>query len=384
MRERIIELWRVLNDTGSLYLHCDWHAASYLKVMLDEVCGSSHFQNDVIWHYRGGGVSKKRFGRRHDIIFFYTKGDDWTFNVDEIRTAYSQESLDRLKYKARSFRKTTSGEKIYDNYEANTLGKHPDDVLDIQPTMPSSKERLGYPTQKPERLLEVFIKASSNPGDIVLDPFAGCGTALSVAHRLNRKWVGIDISPTACNLIFQRLTKAGAFNIEMFGMPTTPEDLRKLKPFEFQNWIINNIHGVQTDRKSGDMGIDGWTFLVHDPVQIKQSESVGRNVVDNFETAVSRARKKKGFIIAFSFTRGAYEEATRAKKRGLEIQLFTVPQLLAQNEQIHKLGLRPYVRTPLDLPYPEYNSSRHTVEELIASDRQQLSLPIGKASGAAE
>ncbi|MGA7872977.1 MAG: site-specific DNA-methyltransferase [Candidatus Binatus sp.] len=195
MRERMHEIWRVLKPTGSMYLHCDWHAAHYLKAMLDEVCGANHFQNEVIWHYRGGGVSSKRFGRRHDTIFFYTKGDEWTFNVDEIRTEYSQESLDRLKYKARSFRKTATGEHVYDTYEANPLGKHPDDVLDIQPTMPSSKERMGYPTQKPERLLEVFVKASSNKGEIVLDPFAGCGTALTVAQKLKRRWMGSTSRP---------------------------------------------------------------------------------------------------------------------------------------------------------------------------------------------
>lgn len=174
MKERVIEMWRVLKDTGSFYLHCDFHAAHYLRVMLDETIGAEHFQNEIIWHYRGGGVSPSRFGRRHDNILFYTKGKEWTFNVDPIRTAYSAESLERLKYKAKSFR----GDKVYDNYEANELGKHPDDVLDIQPIMPSSKERLGYPTQKPEKLLRVFIEASSNRGDVVLDPFAGCGTAL--------------------------------------------------------------------------------------------------------------------------------------------------------------------------------------------------------------
>lgn len=245
----------MLHPRGSLYLHCDWPAAHHLKVMLDEVCGAEHFQNEVIWHYRGGGVSPKRFGRRHDNIFFYTKGKEWTFNVDEIRTQYSQESLDRLRYKARSFR----GDKVYDSYEPNPLGKHPDDVLDIQPTMPSSKERMGYPTQKPERLLEVFVKASSKPGDIILDPFAGCGTSLTVAHRLKRKWIGIDISPTACNLMARRLIRAGALAPKVQGLPTTVDELRRLKPFEFQNWVIARINGVQAkseERRYGRRWLD--------------------------------------------------------------------------------------------------------------------------------
>jgi DNA modification methylase len=365
MRERIIEMWRVLKPGGALYLHCDFHAAHYLKVMLDEVCGQEHFQNEIIWHYRGGGVSPTRYGRRHDSIFFYTKGKSWTFNVDEIRTAYSAETMERLKYKARAFR----GKKVYDTYEANPLGKHPDDVLDIQPIMPSSKERLGYPTQKPERLLEVFIKASSNKNDVVLDPFAGCGTALVVAHQLGRRWIGIDISPTACNLIKRRFTKVGLPDARLVGMPATTEDLKKLKHFEFQNWIIDRINGIQTSRKTGDMGIDGLTFMLHDPVQIKQSESVGRNVVDNFETAIKRAKKSRGFVVAFSFTRGAYEEAARVKREGLEIHLITVDELLSKQSEIFaKMGISLGFPTMEAAPLPQFEAGRHTVEELIESD----------------
>jgi DNA modification methylase len=364
MRERVMEMWRVLKSTGSLYLHCDPHASHYLKVMMDDVLGAEHFQNEIIWHYRGGGVSPRRFGRRHDTIFLYTKGKTWTFNVDEVRTAYSAESLERLKYKARAFR----GQRVYEGYEPHPEGKHPDDVLDIQPTMPSSKERLGYPTQKPERLLEVFIKASSNPGDVVLDPFAGCGTALVVAHRLRRHWVGIDISPTASNLMKRRLAKVGALEIKMVGMPTSLEDLKALKPFEFQNWIVDRMNGIQSNRKSGDMGIDGWTFMLHDPIQIKQSESVGRNVIDNFEAAIRRAKKERGFIIAFSFGRGAHEEVARVKRQGLEIHLVTVDDLLQRLDEFFVLsglsaGLLGFEAAPL----PKMDATRHTADELVRS-----------------
>ena len=117
-------------------------------------------------------------GDADTTTFRYTKGKKWTFNVDPVRQPYSAESLERLKYKARSFRKN----KTYDTYEANPLGKHPDDVWELQPIMPSDKERLGYPTQKPERLLERILLASSNEGDVILDPFAGCGTTLTVAN----------------------------------------------------------------------------------------------------------------------------------------------------------------------------------------------------------
>ncbi len=363
LRDRVREMWRVLKPGGSIYLHCDWHASHYIRVMLDDTVGANRFQNEIIWHYRGGGVSRKRFGRRHDTIFYYTKGDEWTFNVDLIRTAYSRESMERLKYKARAFR----GDRVYDAYAPNPLGKHPDDVLDIQPIMPSSKERLGYPTQKPERLLEVFVKASSMPGDVVLDPFAGCGTALIVAQSLDRRWIGIDISPTASNLMKRRLFKIGATDVKLVGMPTTVDDLRALKPFEFQNWVIDRINGIQSNRKSGDMGIDGWTFLIHDPVQIKQSERVGRNVVDNFETAIQRANRARGFIVAFSFSGGA-----RIRSKGLDIRLLTVNDLLNRADWAMRLMGIPQGVPDLELaPMPKIDASRHSVDELIASDQAE-------------
>lgn len=367
MRERTFEMWRVLKPSGSLYLHCDWHASHYLKVMLDDVCGAEHFQNEIVWHYRGGGVSPRRFGRRHDSIFFYTKGKNWVFNVDEVRTPYSDDSLARLKYKARSFR----GSRVYDAYEPNPLGKHPDDVLMIQPIMPSSKERLGYPTQKPERLLEVFIKASSNPGDTVLDPFAGCGTSLVVAHAHQRQWIGIDISPTACNLIRRRLAKVGAPDPKVVGLPTTIDELRSLKPFEFQNWIVDRINGIQSNRKTGDMGIDGWTFLLHEPVQIKQSERVGRNVVDNFQTAIKRAKKDRGFVISFSFTRNAHEEAARARKDGLNIDLIDVADLLASPEGVMaRMGVQAGLLGASTLPMPQFETKGLSAADLVEEERK--------------
>lgn len=366
MKERMMEMHRILKPTGSLYLHCDWHASHYLKQMLDDVWGENHFQNEIVWHYRGGGVSPSRFGRRHDIIFFYTKGETWTFNVDEIRTAYSPESLERLKYKAKSFR----GEKVYDNYEANPKGKHPDDVLDIQPTMPSSKERLGYPTQKPEKLLEVFIKASTNKGDIVLDPFAGCGTSIVVAQKMGRHWVGIDISPTACNLMRRRLAKIGFTNLELIGMPTSISDLKVLKPFEFQNWIVDRTNGIQSNKKVGDMGIDGWTWMLHDPIQIKQSENVGREVIDKFESAIQRVEKKKGFIIAFSFTKGSYEEVARIREKGLFIHLIEVKEILENIDVVFSLmGVATGFGDFTSIPMPEINVRSRSVEDLLKSQR---------------
>ncbi|MCP8304180.1 MAG: restriction endonuclease [archaeon] len=182
--------------------------------------------------------------------------------------------------------------------------------------------------------------------DIILDPFCGCGTAIVVAHKLGRRWIGIDVSPTACDLMETRMRKIGAKPV-LVGMPMTEDDLRKIQPFEFQNWVCKRLFGRISKRKSSDMGIDGYTFEGH-PIQVKQSDNVGRNVVDNFETAMRRAKKNIGVIVAFSFSKGAYEEIARAKLHGnLDIRAITIKELLKGNQQrgLNSLGGKAYVPT---------------------------------------
>jgi DNA modification methylase len=329
MEPRLRECHRVLKEKGTMYLHCDSHANAHLRILMDKIFDEKNFRNEIIWYYRGGGVPKKGFGSRHDTIFFYSKGSDYIFNVDDVRQEYSKDSKERLKYVARAFR----GKRVYDKYRPNPKGKHPDDVWQIQPTMPSSKERFGYPTQKPERLLEPIIKASSNLMDIVLDPFCGCGTTIAVAHKLGRRWIGIDVSPTACKLMAKRMRSIGAKEIKIIGLPKTLEELKALAPFEFQNWVFEKLHGRVNPKKVGDMGIDGWIEL-DIPTQVKQSENVGRIVVDKFETAIRRYGKKQGVIIAFSFTKDAYEEVARVKlldnMNKLDIKLKTAEEILKE------------------------------------------------------
>lgn len=284
---------------------------------------------------------------------------------------------DGRKYRLVYGTKNKAGQTKYYKYYLDE-GKIPEDYwTDINSLQASAAERLGYPTQKPEALLERIIKASSNPGDLVLDPFCGCGTTIAVAERLGRQWIGIDISPTAVGLMKRRVEKVGARDVNVIGVPITAEELKELKPFEFQNWVMQRLNGTHSPRKTGDMGIDGFSFMLHDPIQVKQSEHVGRNVIDNFETAIERAHKEKGYVIAFSFTRGAYEEAARAKAAGkADVKLVKVADLLGPGDQpdLKAPELKDMFPEPpktfLDLPLPEARErkARPSPEELIESD----------------
>jgi len=384
MDSKLRECHRVLKNSGSMYLHCDWHAGHYLKKKMDEIFGENRLVNDIIWKrtaaHSGEGVIKK-YGTIHDNILFYTKTDNYTFipqytpyskeyvekfyrHVDKdgrrwlsrdltaagvrhgdsgkpwrgidvtakgVHWKFRVQRLDVLVKEGRIyFPKKKGGMPRYKQYLDKAKGVLLQDIwTDISVISSHAKERLGYPTQKPEALLERIVKTSSNPMDIVLDPFCGCGTTLVVAHKLKRRWLGIDVSPTACNLMAQRLRKLHA-NYKIIGMPKTVEELRALQPFDFQNWVFEKLHGRVNPRKVGDYGIDGWVEL-DIPLQVKQSDSVGRNVVDNFETAIRRMNKNRGVIVAFSFGSGAYEEAARAKnEEGLDIKLKTVEEILKE------------------------------------------------------
>ncbi len=198
MAIRLMECHRILKNTGSLYLHCDPTMSHYLKLLLDYVFGEKQFRNEIIWHYYNiANTAKKHFGRKHDIILFYTKSNSTTFNWDEMREAYAENS--NWVKNSKSYGDT--------RYTANEQGKLMHDVWRIPTINNMSKERTGYPTQKPLILLERIITASSNEGDVVLDPFCGCATTCVAAEKLNRKWVGIDVSVKAYELVKIRMEK---------------------------------------------------------------------------------------------------------------------------------------------------------------------------------
>ena len=163
LNARLWEMRRVLKSTGSIYVHCDWHASHYIKTEMDKIFGYGSFINEIIWYYTGAGVPQDRFASRHDVIIWYAKGPQWTFNVDSVRTEYAPTTKERFSHYIGNIRDTGD----YGIQELNPKGKHPDDVLQISIVAPSANERVGYPTQKPTELLQQLVEAASNPGDVV-------------------------------------------------------------------------------------------------------------------------------------------------------------------------------------------------------------------------
>ncbi len=275
MAPRLMELRRVLKPTGSLYLHCDPTASHYLKVLLDMVFGAKNFRNEIIWCYRGAGYPKTDFGRRHDVILRYSKSKKITFNLDDIREPYAETTKNRFKHYIGNVREG----KDYGQQSLNPLGRHPDDWWQIQPIAPSAKERLGYPTQKPLALLERIIQASSNPGDVVLDPFCGCGTAVVAAQKLGRQWIGIDITHLAIGLVKRRLEDAfgDSLQFQVIGEPTTLEEAASLAAqdkYQFQWWALGLVGARPAEGKKGaDRGIDGRLYF-HDDASGKTKQVI--------------------------------------------------------------------------------------------------------------
>ncbi|MCS6820825.1 MAG: DNA methyltransferase [Microscillaceae bacterium] len=339
LKERIIEMHRILKPTGSIFVHCDWHANAYIRVyILDKIFGLNNFRNELIWGYKRPSAPKqKQLSRLHDTIFWYSKSDIWIFNGDDIRIPYADSSIARAGYVANASKMTDGG-----NVELKEGGKLPEDWWDIPMLKGNSKEWIGYPTQKPEALLERIIKMASNEGDTVLDCFLGGGTTVAVADRLNRNWIGIDQSPQAIKVTEFRLNKQQSLFSKPFTVQLHKYDydtLRYKDAFEFETWIINQFGGLVNTKQRNDLGLDGRT-KDNQPIQVKRSENVGRNVIDNFHSAVMRYDKALyeknkaegnpvGFIIAFSFGKGAIQEVARLKvEENVLIKLVTVEEIV--------------------------------------------------------
>jgi len=259
MMERLRACHKVLKKTGSIYLHCDWRASHYLKMIMDmeEVFGHDNFRNEIVWHYITTPAPKNYLARQHDIILFYAKSQKAFFDRDSIRIPYSVETLSKKPSRRVFHHENKSYQQI-----PNPLGKVCPDVWDIPFINPFATERVGYPTQKPEVLLERIIKASSNEGNIVLDPFCGCGTTVIVASKLNRRFVGIDIDtsprekgkiPTAFQVISNR--SHSLFNQAQY----ITRDISEVKEMDgraFEIWV-NEYYGAI--KPQPDRGVDGIT-----------------------------------------------------------------------------------------------------------------------------
>ncbi len=353
LRERVEEMHRILKKTGSIYLHCDWHADSYIRVqILDPIFGDNNFRNEIVWCYNVGGKSKNQFARKHDTIWFYSKSKTkWIFNEKNIRvemkagkTSFGgkiETDEDGRKYRLVYGTKNSKGDTKYYKYYLDE-GKIPEDWwIDINSLQSGVTERIGYPTQKPEALLERIIKASSNEGDIVLDPFVGGGTTVAVAAKLKRQFIGIDQSIIATKVTQGRLERIGCdleykAHFDGFAVKTHKYDYDYLfdkkfgmKDLAFEKFIVEKFGGEGNDRQIGDFGIDGRDGE-NKPIQVKRSENIGRNVVDetvyDFQRYYKSTAKLKdklakqiadkkpiGSIIAFSFGKGAKEEVARLK-----------------------------------------------------------------------
>ncbi|MEK6677252.1 MAG: DNA methyltransferase, partial [Planctomycetota bacterium] len=405
MRPRCVELARILKKTGSFYYHCDWHASHYVKYMLDQILGQNNFQSEIIWRRTNAkGLAFKGFPSNHDTIFYYVGSGDFTWNrpfkqydPDYLEKFYKHiepetgrrytlsdltnpnRSRPNLTYTWKGIKRvwrwtkdrmhaadkkgllhyTGSGLPRQKRYLDEMQGMPIDTIWsDIPPIQAHSDERLGYPTQKPLALLERIINASSNKNDIVLDAFCGCGTAVVAAQNLDRQWIGIDMSPTACRVMAKRLQEvckiresealwhAGRGFI-VRDLPKTEEELRNYPHYEFENWAINALGGVPNKTKVGDMGIDGRIYPVsalpdesadagkldfmedYYPVQVKQKDKSGRPDIDAYEAVMMRIKPTKGFIVAFGFTSDALTEISMFFKRtGKVIVPLTVREIL--------------------------------------------------------
>jgi len=263
MAIRLVEMHRVLKDTGSIYLHCDPTASHYLKILMDQVFGVQSFRNEIIWCYTRPSNIQNRFPRVHNVILFYSKGAKWIFNRDAVRIPYHPESMARSLRGAGSKSAMGSVEGIKRLHEE---GKVSEDWWIIPELQGNSLERVGFPTQKPVALLERIIQASSNSGDVVMDPFCGCGTAVVAAEILGRQWIGIDITHLAIALIKKRLRdQFPEVQFKVIGEPESVDAARELanqSKFQFEAWAVSLLGGQPYKSKGGgDTGIDGLLYF---------------------------------------------------------------------------------------------------------------------------
>ncbi len=351
---RVTEIHRVLKPTGSFYLHCDPTASHYLKLVLDTIFvpNGGDFQNELIWSYKSGGASKKWFARKHDVIFFYTKTNNWHFYPQKERSYM----MHKYGFKKSDFQIDSESGLQYSMVYSR-------DVLEIPSVGSDTAERMGYPTQKPEALLQRLIAASTVEGDLVFDAYCGCGTTIIVAERLKRKWIGIDITYQSISLILRRLEgelgKETLANITLNGMPQDMNSARALAlkqddrvRKEFEKWAIltyTNNRAIINDKKGGDKGIDGTAFFLTGKgenakvvFQVK-SGTVGRGDVSKLNNDRTREGAELAvFLTLQPPTQGMKSEASAAgfyehnlmDRNYPRIQIVTIAEIVEQHKRL--------------------------------------------------
>ncbi len=263
MAGRLVELHRVLKPTGSFYLHCDPAASHYLKIILDGIFGVENFRNEIVWCYKRWPAKQTNFQKMHDVILRYGKSEDVIWN--QLYDDFTEQTKKRIKGgKKIEHYVGKSGKVLIRATDEVSPGVAMCDYWNIPMIAGQAKERMGYPTQKPEALLKRIIKASSNEGDVVLDAFCGCGTAIAVAQKLNRRWIGVDITHLAITLLKYRLADAFGDDVEyeIIGEPKDEASARALAVqdrYQFQWWALSLIRArpYQGKKKGADEGVDG-------------------------------------------------------------------------------------------------------------------------------
>ena len=407
MAPRLIELRRVLKETGSIYLHCDPTASHYLKMLMDAIFGAQFFRSELIWKRTNTHSDSKRWSDVSDTILYYGKSANVTWNPPYV--AHSEEylgakyrhkdsdgrlySLDNMtspsprpnmmyewkghaspplgwRYSRETMAKLDAEGRIWypkDKSKRPRLKRYLEDsrgVLmgnvwtDIFPINSQAQERLGYPTQKPQSLLERIICASSNEGDVILDPFCGCGTAIEAAQKLNRRWIGIDITHLAVGLIKYRLQNAFGDTIsdtyDVTGEPVCLQDAGQLAQddtFQFQCWTLGKVGARNSDsRRGADRGIDGRSYF-HDDMSgkskqivfsVKSGTHVTPSVVRDLRGVMEREGAEMGVLIMMAKpTREMLREAASAGfyssawGKHPRLQILTVEELLS-GKQINR------------------------------------------------
>jgi DNA modification methylase len=403
MTVRLIELHRVLKPTGSLYLHCDNTASHYLKIVLDTIFGAGQFRNEIVWKRSTAHSNSKRFGRNTDSIFYYTKGKKWTWNP--IHTEYSEEWIARFNQIDEDGRRWRDGDLTakgltgsagytYEYKGVTSLWRCPLSTMqrldeecrlhftskggirikryldemkgynvqslwdDIPPLNSQSKERLGYPTQKPLALLDRIIKASSNEGDLVLDPFCGCGTTVHAAEKLNRGWIGIDITVLSISKIERRLRNSfDAIKYQLYGTPKDMDGAYALAlkdKYQFQWWAVSLIRGAtpwENKKKGADGGIDGLLFFKTGKkttekaiISVKGGKNIDVKMIRELINIVDKEHAKMGlFITLFEPTSVMRRDAIAAGYYEYEGMKYPKIQILSINDLFN--GIKP--QTPL-------------------------------------